>query len=328
MTFPEWLHPFDRTFPSANMALIRGKNPVLVDTGFGSDFSDTVRLLEDTGVPPAELTLIANTHYHCDHVGGNHHFQHGYGIPIAAYHSEAKMINNRDRDACAGEWLHQPVEPYHIDRMLFDDDEIDAGGVVLRVLHTPGHTLGHISFYAPDDGVLICGDAFHNDDVAWLNVFREGVGAVYRMMETLDRLAKLPLKLSFSGHSPPTSNPLEAIDRARRRYEKWLHQPEKIGWHACKRIFTYALMLSDGMTETESARYLLESPWYLDYCRYVFDSDPGDFAGALLAEISRSGAGVWQGGKLMPVAPYNPPSNGWYPNPVFPKVWGIPDDTS
>jgi glyoxylase-like metal-dependent hydrolase (beta-lactamase superfamily II) len=44
---------------------------------------------------------------------------------------------------------------------------------VLQVIHTPGHTLGHISLYAPDEQILILGDAVHGDDVAWINPFRE-----------------------------------------------------------------------------------------------------------------------------------------------------------
>lgn len=68
MTSPDWLHFFERMYPSANMVLVRGDHPVLVDTGFGSDFPETERLLKDAGVPPQQLSLIVNTHYHCDHV--------------------------------------------------------------------------------------------------------------------------------------------------------------------------------------------------------------------------------------------------------------------
>ncbi|MCB9451518.1 MAG: hypothetical protein H6672_08765 [Anaerolineaceae bacterium] len=68
------------------------------------------------------------------------------------------------------------------------------------MLATPGHTIGHIAFYEPDSGVLICGDAFHGDDVSWLNRFGEGEDALQRAMGTLDRLAGLRLTLACSGH--------------------------------------------------------------------------------------------------------------------------------
>ena len=310
-----------RTFPSANQVLVKGTAPILIDSGFGSDFADTIALLRSAGVRPEALQMVANTHYHCDHAGGNHHFQREYDIAIAAHALDAAMINQRDRETCSVEWLSQVIEPYSVTRALLPGDVLDTGNVQLEVLHTPGHTLNHLSFYV--DGYLICGDTFHHDDVAWLNVFREGAGAIYRIMQTLDELAKLPLKQSLSGHGVVSDDPLSAIDRARRRYEKWLTQPEKIAWHASKRILTYALMLHDGMTRAQLEHYLLhDSPWYLDYCRYVFDAEPADFVQPMLAELLRSGAAYWHNdGRLLPGAAYNAPPAGWLNTVPAPTDW-------
>lgn len=140
-------------------------------------------------------------------------------------------------EACCAEWLDQPVEQYRIDRRLSDGDEIHTGRRILQVVHTPGHTLGHISLYEPEEKVLICGDLFHKNDIGWINIFREGVAAVQQLIESLERLASLPIRHAYSGHGPALDNPLVAIDHARNRLEKWLHAPEKMAWHACKRIF-------------------------------------------------------------------------------------------
>ncbi len=321
MPAPSWLTFFQRTFPSANMALIRGNQPVLVDTGFGADLAATESLLRDAGVPPEQLSLIVNTHYHCDHTGGNSGLQARYGIPVAAHAWDAAVVNGRAREACAAEWLGQPIEPYQVDRALSDGDTIDAGGIVLQVLHTPGHTLGHISLFEPESRTLICGDAVHSDDAAWLTEFREGIGAPYRALATLDRLAAMRPKWGCSGHGPALDDPLAAIDTARRRYESWLADPRKMGWHACKRILAYALMIRDGMTADEVRMYVLGSPWYDDYSRYVFDSTPEDFFEPLLAEMLRSRAAIWRDGKLVPTAPYVTPPPGWPTGPARPRDW-------
>lgn len=321
MSPPKWLRFFQRTFPSANMALLLGERPVLIDTGFGSDLLATEHLLRAADTPPERLALIVNTHYHSDHVGGNSGLQQRYAIPIAAHHWDAALINNCDREACGAEWLDQPIEPYHVDRPLSEGDIIETGSVALQVLHTPGHTLGHIALYAPDDGILVCGDAVHSDDVAWLNVFREGVGALQRATETLDRLARLPLRWGCSGHGPALDNPLQAIDTARRRYEKWQADPQKLGWHACKRIFIYALMLFDGLPEAEVAPYLLHCPWFADYSRFVFEREPAAFVQPLITELLRSGAAEWRAGRLVARAPYIPPPAGWPAGPARPRDW-------
>lgn len=312
---------FQRTFPSANMVLLRGPRPILVDSGFGSDAAATSQLLRDAGIAPESLQLVVNTHYHCDHVGGNHHLQQTYGIPIAAHAGDATLVNRRDREACSVHWLNQRVEPYTVNRLLQAGDVLDTGSVQAEVLHVPGHTLNHIALYA--EGILICGDTVHAHDVAWLNMFREGVGAIDRMMATLDMLSKLPLYVSYSGHGVPAEDPQQAIDSARRRYEKWLVQPEKIAWHACKRLFTYALMIEDGLTRDEIEPYLLkQAPWYADYCLHMFGVEPQAFVQPFLDELLRSKAADWHtDGRLLPSAPYRAPARGWMQAVPMPEDW-------
>lgn len=312
---------FERRFPSANMVLVRGSSPVLVDTGFGSDLPETERLITEAGVKPQHLRLIVNTHYHSDHVGGNSGLQGHYDLPIAAHRWEAAMVNQRDPESCSARWLVQPVEPYRVDQPLADGDEISYGNGVMKVIHTPGHSLGHISLYLPQDQILICGDALHGDDVSWVNPFREGAGAVQRMLDSLDRLAALPVTWACSGHGAPMHDFPAALSAARRRYERFLADPEKAGWHACKRIFAYALMLEHGLMEQAVRPYLLAAPWFQDYSRYVFGLEPEAFIDPLLAEMIRSGAADWRDGKLVALTAHTPPPPGWAKGPVHPAAW-------
>ena len=321
MNPPPWLHPFERTFPSANMALVRGETPVLIDTGFGSDVEETETLLRAAGVPPEGLSLIVNTHYHCDHVGGNHALQARYGVPIAAHRWEASLVNRRDAEACGAAWLRQPVEPYRVDRLLAEGDTIDAGGVTLRVLHTPGHTLGHVSLYEPETRVLILGDAVHGDDAAWLNPFREGVGALERATDTLHRLLHLDARWALSGHGAAITEPEKAFRSALRRYEAWSEVPERMAWHGVKRIFAYALMLERGLTEEELEPHLFSSPWFHDYSRHAFGLKPAAFVELLLTEMLRSKAALWKAGKLVAAAPHRPPPLDWLPARHTPRLW-------
>jgi hydroxyacylglutathione hydrolase len=282
----------------------------------------TEELLQGAGVPPERLHLIVNTHYHSDHVGGNRGLQQRYGLPVAAHQHDADLINRRDPDTCRAVWLDQPVEPYRVDRPLNDGDLIDAGGVVLQVLHAPGHTLGHIMLYAPEDGVIISGDMVQKDDAAWINPFNEGgEAALERTLASLDRPAQLPLRLACSGHGPITPDPPASIDLVRRRYEKWLADPPRVAWHACKRIFAYALILFDGLPTAEVAPYLLRCSWFRDYGRHYFGLEPADFVQPLLNEMLRANAAAWQDGWLVALAPHTPPPANWSTGPVRPADW-------
>ena len=144
---------------------------------------------------------MVNTHYHSDHVGGNAGLQGTYGVPVAAHRWEAEVVNRRDPEACSAEWLDQPVEPYWVDLSLSEGDEIDAGNVRLRVLHTPGYTLGYISLWEPKERVLILGDAAHADDVGWINPYREGTGAIERAAESVGRRHREALRAWQRGDS-------------------------------------------------------------------------------------------------------------------------------
>lgn len=312
---------FERKFPSANMILIKDQLPILIDTGFGSDAKNTELLIKEAGVSPEELHLIVNTHYHSDHVGGNFHLQENYGIRIAAHKWEADLINSCDAEACSAEWLDQPVEPYRVGTMLLDNDEIHSEGRTLKVLHTPGHTLGHISLYEPEEEVLICGDLFHKNDIGWLNIFREGVSSIHRSMESLDRLSMLQIQKAYSGHGPEMYNPLAAINEARERFEKWLRMPEKVSWHACKRIFSFTLIMKNGLAKEEIDHYLLKCGWFQDFARYSFQLQPEEFIQILLDEMIRSGAAIWHNNHLIATTPYQAPQKKWIDKNRKPRGW-------
>jgi hydroxyacylglutathione hydrolase len=316
---------FERKYPSANMVLIKDQLPVLIDTGFGSDAKETEKLIIEAGVSPEELHLIVSSHYHSDHVGGNFHFQKNYGVTIAAHKWEAELINSSDPEACSAEWLDQPVEPYRVDIKLSDNEQINTGSRTLKVLHTPGHTLGHISLYEPEEEILICGDLFHKNDIGWLNIFREGVASSQCSIESLDRLSKLRIRKAYSGHGPQIENPLAAIDTARQRYEKYHRTPEKISWHAVKRIFAFTLIIKNGLAKEEVDNYLLSCGWFQDFARYPFQLQPEEFIQVLLAEMLRSGAASWHNGYLMPTTPYQAPQKKWMEKNIKPKDWKFQD---
>ncbi|MFJ7364121.1 MBL fold metallo-hydrolase [Peribacillus frigoritolerans] len=307
------------------MILIKDKLPILIDSGFGSEAKDTDQLLKEEGVSPEELHLIVNTHYHSDHVGGNFHFQKNYGVTIAAHKWEAELINSCDPEACSSEWLDQPVEPYRVDLKLSDNDQINTGSRSLKVLHTPGHTLGHISLYEPEEEVLISGDLFHKNDIGWLNIFREGVSSLQRSIESLDRLSMLRIQRAYSGHGPQIENPLAAIDTARKRCEKWLTMPEKVSWHAIKRIFSFTLIIKNGLAKEEINYYLLNCGWFQDFARYSFQLQPEDFIQVLLDEMIRSKAASWHNNYLIATSPYQAPHEKWMNKNIKPKDWKLQD---
>lgn len=312
---------FQRPYPSANVVLLHGSRPVLVDTGFGADVPALLRWLDSEGVAPSALSLVVNTHFHCDHTGGNHAMQTLHGASVAAQAEEAAAVNRRDPDACRAEWLRQPIEPYQVNWRLHDGELVSAGRTAWRVVATPGHTAGHISLHSAEHGVLVLGDALHDTDVGWLSLHREGRDSLERAVESIERLATLPARIGYSGHGPAITDLPAALDRARRRLRSWREKPERIAWHACKRIFSHNLMLTDGLEDAAIPTVLLDAPWFRSHAELAFGLSPQEFVPLLIAEMLRSKAARWRGGRLVASAPHQVPRAGWPQAPTTPAAW-------
>src|SRR6476661_861120 len=86
-----------------------------------------------------KLDLILLTHHHGDHIAGTDAIRQRYGARVVGAKADVHRLPSLDREVSEG-------------------SEVDLGASTARVFETPGHTSGHISYYFPDGGVLLCGD--------------------------------------------------------------------------------------------------------------------------------------------------------------------------
>ena len=320
---PGWLRVIAPGYPSAACVVTTTAPRVLFDTGFGSDLDRTTGLLEAAGAPAGTLDLIANTHWHSDHVGGNAGLQARHGVPVAAAAADAAAVNDRDPDACRAAWLDQPVEPYRVDVPLRAGDRLRAGPAEWEVVPTPGHTPVHIGFLCRAHGVLIAGDAVHAGDVGWLDIAADGVAAIDRALATVAALERLPVRVMISGHGPPIADPAAALAAARRRYAGMRADPSRAVGHACRRILAFALMIHGPMTPAGVDEYLRGRPW-LAGAAGALGRPPEALAADLVAGMRASGALRERDGLLECATPARTPPAGWPCGPGMPRDWPPP----
>jgi glyoxylase-like metal-dependent hydrolase (beta-lactamase superfamily II) len=163
--------------------------------------------LRALGVLPDEVSLVLLTHEHADHAGGAGAFPNAL---LAAHPLAAAKLRHGDGRATHGRGAREP------ELELYDRSLVHAGGLALRVLHTPGHTSGSVCLYEESRGLLFTGDtAFARGTLT--DVFESGSRGDH--VASLQRLLGLPVRLLLPGHGHVSEDPrgdlLVALDAAR-----------------------------------------------------------------------------------------------------------------
>ncbi|GAF82767.1 unnamed protein product, partial [marine sediment metagenome] len=171
-----------------------------------------------------DIDCIINTHAHPDHLGGNGAIKRASkalvmlhtadepfttgpdGYLSSKYDISAVMrkIGREDQVDARRQVLSRHLgEIVGVDRWLQDGDRIDLGrGMVLQVLHTPGHTAGSISLYWEKEAMLLTGDSLQGRGIfpGWMPFYFHAA----EYIQSAARLSQLPLQTLCLGHGYQT----------------------------------------------------------------------------------------------------------------------------
>lgn len=175
----------------------------LVDDGEGGpllvvDPADDPKVILETidGDPVAAVVL---THGHFDHLGALADVLESTGAPLLIHEADAASSTTAEGNLGALFGFYAVAPEAH--RELRDGDVIEAGGVSLKVIDTPGHTPGSICLYTP--GHLITGDTVFSGSIGRSDF--EG-GDPHDMRTSVARLAGLPDDTRiYPGHGPEST---------------------------------------------------------------------------------------------------------------------------
>jgi len=146
---------------------------VAVDAGMDSGGADLHAGLRHWNASSADLRAILLTHWHNDHAAGAAALQTA-GAKVHYHAADQPELTRRTARLGFRGWFSELIpevgflvlfkgllgeaspRAVHADRLV-SDGEVIAGG--FRVVGTPGHTKGHVSFYYEPDRILFAGDA-------------------------------------------------------------------------------------------------------------------------------------------------------------------------
>ena len=181
----------------------------LVDCGTKGAPKKLVAALAEIGAAPADVTRIVLTHAHPDHAGGAEALRRASGAPLSIHTADASYARAgtpppRDRSFWFGRLLQRlpggEFPAVDVADELVDGQVLDVAGG-LRVVHTPGHSPGHVSLLHEPSGVLITGDALWNwRGIGWSIKF---LCTDYRMsQQTAHTLGDLEYTVAAFTHGP------------------------------------------------------------------------------------------------------------------------------
>lgn len=159
------------------------------------------RILAQVEQHGLSIKYVLNTHAHFDHTEANGAIIVATGAPLAIHPLERPLLEAAGGAALFGMSANTSPTP---DLALNDGDELAVGRLRFRVLHTPGHTPGHVCFYEPEEGVVFDGDL----------LFYRGVGRTDlpggSWQQLLDSIKDVIFALPddtvvYSGHGPVTT---------------------------------------------------------------------------------------------------------------------------
>ncbi len=157
-----------------------GGHAVLIDTGGPSG-----PILEKIHEWNLSVTHVLCTHHHADHVSNNALYRGKLGCRVCGHEKEKDLFGALDAE-------------------LSDGDEIRSGGLRIRCLHIPGHTLGQLAFVVNERAVFT-GDTLFRGAIGGTR--GSGHGSYEQIKHSiLEVLMKLPGELPvYPGHTDPTT---------------------------------------------------------------------------------------------------------------------------
>lgn len=168
----------------------------LIDAGLPLAASQILIQLRAAGYAPEEVKRILITHAHSDHIGGLPALKKATSARVFASALERQAIVDNLRSSS------QILPESLVDHTVAEGDVIEEVMGGLKVLHTPGHTPGHIVFWQPWKKILFCGDVI----VRWRKLGLPPAKPTIDMEEnkrSIRRLAKLGSRVVCCGHGKP-----------------------------------------------------------------------------------------------------------------------------
>ncbi len=174
---------------------------IVIDPGCSTEMERQMLASEiDTlGLRPVRLV---NTHCHIDHIPGNPFVADTYSVGLEIHPNEVPVLNEAPNYGPIFQ-MHVPEQP-PISSFIHEGDEIRFGNTIFKVLFTPGHSPGSISFYNEAEKYIVSGDVLFRNSIGRYDLPYADGKTLFHSLTT--EMMSLPDDVTvYSGHGPETT---------------------------------------------------------------------------------------------------------------------------
>lgn len=199
---------------AVNAFLIEDNGLTLIDTGLPGSTDKIFTAIKKAGKSPDNIKRVILTHCHTDHAGNAAEIKRLLNVPVFAHSIDAALmeqgIGGRPMKLTPGiiNWIvyhliikkaGNTIAPFAVEEKLKDNDIIPVAGGI-QVIHTPGHSAGHIALLVKEQGVLIAADICANfGSLAYSTLYEDMVTGKQSILKT----TSFSFDKALFGHGSP-----------------------------------------------------------------------------------------------------------------------------
>jgi glyoxylase-like metal-dependent hydrolase (beta-lactamase superfamily II) len=214
---------------------------ILLDAGLNTTeaFSSIGEAFSRIGCRPQDIRAIYITHYHLDHCGLATRLQDLLSVPIYMTKEDKEILDFiktylHEYPEKMGEFFgsfgvpHTTIDYLKKELTVYkqlligpdrihptiDGEKIEITSGHLKVVSTPGHTPGHISFLLPKEGILFGGDFFLRDEFPHVGIYPHTIkyNPLKDYLKTLEKIKAMDINIILPSHGEPIYDPGRRID--------------------------------------------------------------------------------------------------------------------
>jgi glyoxylase-like metal-dependent hydrolase (beta-lactamase superfamily II) len=202
---------------SSNVYIIGEDKVTLIDAGRGDEANKIGPHFSKLNIPARNIAQVVITHAHMDHVGGLPEILQFTSPRIFIHFEDAVFLKGISKEAVI---------------KVRDGDIVETDLHLLRVIHTPGHSMGSVCLYDFEGEILFSGDTvFPGGSFGRTNLT---AGDERAMIKSLERLTQLDVDILLPGHGSPV------IGNAHKHIERSFNAAKSIAGKAVHRRLGYS----------------------------------------------------------------------------------------